>query len=95
LSGNLIPGESASIRIGRSAEARPRSVLVLRFRSKENLRLTSFDVCLIGNTALELGANDTEIIDRGVGLDLLKGCFKRALELPLSDGTRRTELEVQ
>ncbi len=51
--------------------------------------------CFIGNTALELGANDQEIADRlRVGIEVLKAQFKRALSLPSTSGTRRSDAEI-
>jgi TetR/AcrR family transcriptional regulator, transcriptional repressor for nem operon len=56
---------------------------------------TGWRGCLIGNTALELGANDREIVDRlKIGVEVLRAQFKEALSLPSADGTKRPDLEI-
>jgi TetR/AcrR family transcriptional regulator, transcriptional repressor for nem operon len=51
--------------------------------------------CFLGNTALELGANDREIADRlRVGIEVLKAQFKRALALPSAAGAKRRDSEI-
>jgi TetR/AcrR family transcriptional regulator, transcriptional repressor for nem operon len=56
---------------------------------------TGWRGCFLGNTALELGANDGEIADRlRSGIEVLKAQFKRALSLPSASRTRRSDIEV-
>lgn len=63
-------------------------------RSTE-VTVTGWRGCLIGNTALELGASDEEIVERlRIGVDVLRAQFKKALSLPSADGTKRTEQET-
>jgi TetR/AcrR family transcriptional repressor of nem operon len=57
--------------------------------------VTGWRGCLIGNTALELGADDGEIVDRlRTGVDVLRTQFKKALSLPSADGTKRSKSEI-
>jgi TetR/AcrR family transcriptional regulator, transcriptional repressor for nem operon len=56
---------------------------------------TGWRGCLIGNTALELGANDEEIVDRlKIGVEILRALFRKAISLPSSAGVRRSKREV-
>src|SRR6266481_2429335 len=56
---------------------------------------TGWRGCFIGNTALELGANDREISDRlKVGIEVLRAQFKRALSLPSADGRTRSKAAI-
>jgi len=56
---------------------------------------TGWRGCFIGNTALELGANDREIADRlTLGIQVLRAQFKRALSLPSAVGTKRPDVEI-
>jgi TetR/AcrR family transcriptional repressor of nem operon len=56
---------------------------------------TTWRGCFLGNTALELGANDREIADRlRSGIKVLKAQFKRALSLPSASRPRRSDIEV-
>ena len=51
--------------------------------------------CFIGNTALELGAHDREVVDKlKVGINVLKAQFMRALALPSAAGTRRADSKI-
>ena len=51
--------------------------------------------CLIGNTALELGARDQEIVDRlKTGGEVLRKQFGRALSLPSSAGKKRSKSDI-
>ena len=51
--------------------------------------------CLIGNTALELGATDREIADRlKVGVQVLRAQFRKALSLPSAAGLKRSAEDV-
>jgi TetR/AcrR family transcriptional regulator, transcriptional repressor for nem operon len=56
---------------------------------------TGWRGCLIGNTALELGADDKEIVAKlKIGVDVLRAVFEKALTLPSSAGVRRSKREV-
>jgi TetR/AcrR family transcriptional regulator, transcriptional repressor for nem operon len=51
--------------------------------------------CLIGNTALEFGAHDREIVERlKIGVEVLRAQFKTALSLPSPAGKRRSDVEI-
>ncbi len=53
---------------------------------------TGWRGCLIGNTALELGANDEEIVARlKIGVEILRALFRKAISLPSSAGVRRSK----
>src|ERR1700733_5928773 len=68
-------------------------VLVVARSTEANA--TGWRGCLIGNTALELGANDREIVDRlKIGVEVLRAQFKKALSLQSADGTKRPDLEI-
>jgi TetR/AcrR family transcriptional repressor of nem operon len=57
---------------------------------------TGWRGCLIGNTALELGAHDREIVDRlKIGVQILRTQFKRALSLPSAGGVKRPTSEIE
>jgi TetR/AcrR family transcriptional regulator, transcriptional repressor for nem operon len=54
-------------------------------RSTEG-RATDWRGCFIGNTALELGASDPEVVAKlKIGVDTLRSLFERALSLPRAD----------
>jgi TetR/AcrR family transcriptional repressor of nem operon len=56
---------------------------------------TGWRGCLIGNTALELGAGDKEIVAKlKIGVGVLRAVFEKALALPSSAGVRRSKREV-
>jgi TetR/AcrR family transcriptional repressor of nem operon len=64
-------------------------------RSAES-NATGWRGCLIGNTALELGAGDQEIVDQlRIGVEVLRTQFKRALSLPSVDGRKRSNIEIE
>jgi TetR/AcrR family transcriptional regulator, transcriptional repressor for nem operon len=68
-------------------------VLVVARSTEANA--TGWRGCLIGNTALELGANDREIVDRlKIGVEVLRVQFKKALSLPSPDGTKPPDPEI-
>jgi TetR/AcrR family transcriptional repressor of nem operon len=51
--------------------------------------------CFLGNTALELGANDREIADRlRIGIEVLKAQFRKALSLPSATRRRHSDTEI-
>jgi TetR/AcrR family transcriptional repressor of nem operon len=57
---------------------------------------TGWRGCLIGNTALELGADDQEIVDQlRIGVDVLRAQFKKALSLPSAEGVKRSKAEIE
>ena len=56
---------------------------------------TGWRGCLIGNTALELGADDPEIVNRlRTGVDTLRALFRKAIALPSASGVARSEAEI-
>ena len=56
---------------------------------------TGWRGCLIGNTALELGARDPEVVTRlKVGVDILRTLFKKAISLPSATGAKLSEREI-
>ena len=68
---------------------------VLEVARSMEANATGWRGCLIGNTALELGANDREIVERlKIGVEVLRAQFKKALSLPSADGTNRPDLEI-
>ena len=57
---------------------------------------TGWRGCLIGNTALELGSDDREIVDQlKIGVEVLRTQFRRALSLPSTDGVERSNVEIE
>lgn len=56
---------------------------------------TGWRGCLIGNTALELGADDPEIVNRlRTGVDTLRALFRKAIALPSASRVVRSEAEM-
>jgi TetR/AcrR family transcriptional regulator, transcriptional repressor for nem operon len=56
---------------------------------------TGWRGCLIGNTALEFGAHDREVVDRlKIGVEVLRAQFKIGLSLPSAAGKRRSDVEI-
>jgi TetR/AcrR family transcriptional repressor of nem operon len=56
---------------------------------------TGWRGCLIGNTALELGASDPEVVTRlKVGVEIFQALFKKAISLPSATGAKRSEREI-
>jgi TetR/AcrR family transcriptional regulator, transcriptional repressor for nem operon len=56
---------------------------------------TGWRGCLIGNTALELGADDEEIVARlKIGVEILRALFRKAVSLSSGAGVRRSKREV-
>lgn len=56
---------------------------------------TGWRGCLIGNTALELGAHDREIAERlKIGVHVLQAQFKKALALPSAAGAKRSDADI-
>src|SRR5277367_5169625 len=56
---------------------------------------TGWRGCLIGNTALELGASDPEVVTRlKVGVEIFRTLFKKAISLPSTTGAKRSEHEI-
>jgi TetR/AcrR family transcriptional repressor of nem operon len=57
---------------------------------------TGWRGCLIGNTALELGTHDKEIVDHlKIGVEVLRAQFRKALSLPSADGAKRSNAEIE
>jgi TetR/AcrR family transcriptional repressor of nem operon len=57
---------------------------------------TGWRGCLIGNTALELGGDDQEIVAQlRIGVDVLRAHFKKALSLPSAGGLKRSSIEIE
>jgi TetR/AcrR family transcriptional regulator, transcriptional repressor for nem operon len=68
---------------------------ILNVAKSSEANATGWRGCLIGNTALELGANDPEIVDRlRKGIATLRGLFRRAIALPSISGVKRSEREL-
>jgi TetR/AcrR family transcriptional repressor of nem operon len=68
---------------------------ILEVARNARIGSTGWRGCFLGNTALELGANDREIADRlRIGIEVLKAQFKRALSLPSATRTRRSDVEI-
>jgi TetR/AcrR family transcriptional regulator, transcriptional repressor for nem operon len=64
-------------------------------RSTES-NATRWRGCLIGNTALELGAYDREVVDHlRIGVEVLRAQFRKALSLPSADGAKRSNDEIE
>jgi TetR/AcrR family transcriptional repressor of nem operon len=56
---------------------------------------TGWRGCLIGNTALELGAGDKEVVARlKIGVEILRALFRKAISLPSSAGAKRSRREI-
>ncbi len=56
---------------------------------------TGWRGCLIGNTALELGTSDPEVVTRlKVGVEVFRTLFKKAISLPSATGAKRSEHEI-
>jgi TetR/AcrR family transcriptional repressor of nem operon len=56
---------------------------------------TGWRGCLIGNTALELGADDKEVVARlKTGVEILRALFRKAISLPSSAGAKRSRREI-
>jgi TetR/AcrR family transcriptional repressor of nem operon len=56
---------------------------------------TGWRGCLIGNTALELGSSDEEIVARlKIGVEILRTLFRKAVSLPSNAGVRRSKREI-
>lgn len=67
---------------------------ILAVAKSPEANATGWRGCLIGNTALELGANDEEIVDRlKIGVETLRALFRKAISLP-SAGERRSKREI-
>jgi TetR/AcrR family transcriptional repressor of nem operon len=68
---------------------------ILAVAKSPEANATGWRGCLIGNTALELGANDEEIVDRlKIGVEILRALFKKVISLPSSTGARRSRHEI-
>jgi TetR/AcrR family transcriptional regulator, transcriptional repressor for nem operon len=69
---------------------------ILAVAKSPEANATGWRGCLIGNTALELGANDEEIVDRlKIGVEILRALFRKAISLPSSSaGVRRSKREI-
>jgi TetR/AcrR family transcriptional repressor of nem operon len=68
---------------------------ILAVAKSPEANATGWRGCLIGNTALELGANDEEIVDRlKIGVEILRALFRKAISLPSNAGVRRSKREI-
>jgi TetR/AcrR family transcriptional regulator, transcriptional repressor for nem operon len=68
---------------------------ILNVAKSPQANATGWRGCLIGNTALELGADDPEIVNRlKTGVDALRALFRKAITLPSSSGVARSEAEI-
>jgi TetR/AcrR family transcriptional regulator, transcriptional repressor for nem operon len=68
---------------------------ILAVAKRPEANATGWRGCLIGNTALEVGSNDEEIVDRlKIGVEILRALFRKAISLPSSAGVRRSKREI-
>jgi len=68
---------------------------ILNVAKSPEANATGWRGCLIGNTALELGANDPEIVSRlKKGVDILRALFRKAIALPSTSGVQRSQLDI-
>ena len=68
---------------------------ILAVAKSPQANATGWRGCLIGNTALELGASDEEIVARlKIGVEILRALFRNAISLPSSAGVRRSKREI-
>jgi TetR/AcrR family transcriptional repressor of nem operon len=68
---------------------------ILDVTKSRKANATGWRGCLIGNTALEFGANDEEIVaELKIGIDILRALFRKALSLPSISGVMRLKREV-
>jgi TetR/AcrR family transcriptional regulator, transcriptional repressor for nem operon len=82
------------------ADDSPRAVAllvdgILDVAKSPEANTTGWRGCLIGNTALELGADDPEILSRlQKGVEILRAVFGKAIALPSTSGVKRSEREI-
>jgi TetR/AcrR family transcriptional repressor of nem operon len=68
---------------------------ILAVARSPEVNATGWRGCLLANTALELGANDPEIVSRlKKGVEILRALFRRAIALPSTSGVKRSEHEI-
>jgi TetR/AcrR family transcriptional regulator, transcriptional repressor for nem operon len=82
------------------ADDRPQAVAllvdgILNVAKSPEANATGWRGCLIGNTALELGADDPEIVERlRKGVETLRALARKAIALPSPSGVKRSEREI-
>jgi TetR/AcrR family transcriptional regulator, transcriptional repressor for nem operon len=82
------------------ADDRPQAVAllvdgILNVAKSSEANATGWRGCLIGNTALELGADDPEIVGRlRKGVETLRALSRKAIALPSPPGVKRSEREI-
>jgi TetR/AcrR family transcriptional repressor of nem operon len=68
---------------------------ILDVAKSREANATGWRGCLIGNTALELGADDEEVVAKlKIGIEILRALFRKAVSLPSSAGVRRSKREI-
>ncbi len=67
---------------------------ILAVAKSPEANATGWRGCLIGNTALELGANDEIVARLKIGVEILRALFRKAISLPSSAGVRRSKREI-
>jgi TetR/AcrR family transcriptional repressor of nem operon len=68
---------------------------ILDVAKSREANATGWRGCLIGNTALELGADDGEVVAKlKIGIEILRALFRKAVSLPSSAGVRRSKHEI-
>jgi TetR/AcrR family transcriptional regulator, transcriptional repressor for nem operon len=68
---------------------------ILDVAKSRSANATGWRGCLIGNTALEFGADDKEIVAKlKIGIGILRALFRKALSLPSSTGAMRSKREA-
>jgi TetR/AcrR family transcriptional regulator, transcriptional repressor for nem operon len=82
------------------ADDRPQAVAllvdgILDVAKSSEANATGWRGCLIGNTALELGADDPEIVEHlRKGVETLRALSRKAIALPSTSGVKRSEREI-
>ncbi len=68
---------------------------ILDVAKSSEANATGWRGCLIGNTALELGADDKEIVARlKIGVEIFRALFRKAISLPPTASVKRSKREI-